>query len=137
LGKSCDSGPVSSWPHLVRRKIPCAVHSPVSPPEQSVDLNALVEPGSNITVGDVNYINDIGEIAVTGTLPNGDHHAVLLVPHGDCDDDCEGRIAASQNDAAPTEYAGTMAQGSESRVSPANLSVRWQTSRPTSSFNRS
>ena len=86
----------------------------------SVDLNALVEPGSNITVGDVNYINDIGEIAVTGTLPNGDHHAVLLVPHGDCDDDCEGRIAASQNDAAPTEYAGTMAQGSESRVSPAN-----------------
>src|SRR5664280_1426879 len=64
--------------------------------------------------------NDIGEIAVTGTLPNGDHHAVLLVPHGDCDDDCEGRIAASQNDAAPTEYAGTMAQGSESRVSPAN-----------------
>ncbi len=86
----------------------------------SVDLNALVEPGSTITVGDVNYISDSGEIAVTGMLPNGDQHAVLLVPDGDCDDAVEARIAASQNNAAPTQYTGTMKQGSESRVSPAN-----------------
>jgi len=52
----------------------------------SVDLNALVEPGSNITVGDVNYINDRGEIAATGMLPNGDQHAILLVPDGACED---------------------------------------------------
>src|SRR5664280_338982 len=64
--------------------------------------------------------NDIGEIAVTGTLPNGDHHAVLLVPHGDCDDDCEGRIAASQNNAAHTQNPETVTQGGESRVGPAN-----------------
>src|SRR5438270_6879767 len=33
-----------------------------------------------IKVGDVNFINDRGEIAATGVLPNGDHHAILLVP---------------------------------------------------------
>jgi probable HAF family extracellular repeat protein len=46
----------------------------------SVDLNTLLLPGSGLTVGDVNYINDRGEIAATGMLPNGDLHAVLLVP---------------------------------------------------------
>ncbi len=66
----------------------------------SVDLNTLVEPGSNITVGDVNYINDRGEIAATGVLPNGDQHAILLVPDGDCDGDPGCRLRANQNNAA-------------------------------------
>ena len=85
-----------------------------------VDLNSLVSPASNLTMITVNYINDRGEIAATGVLPNGDQHAILLVPDGDCDDDCEGRIAASQNNAAPVPYPATMTQGSESRVSPVN-----------------
>ena len=86
----------------------------------SVDLNSLVEPGSGITIGDVNYINDRGEIAVTGVLPNGDQHAILLVPDGDCDYDCDGRIAASQSNVAPARYPTTMKQDSESRIGPAN-----------------
>jgi len=86
----------------------------------SVDLNALVEPGSNITVGDVNYINDRGEIAVTGTLPNGDRHAILLVPDGICDEDCDARIAASQSSATSAPNAATMIQDNETRVSPAS-----------------
>jgi probable HAF family extracellular repeat protein len=49
----------------------------------SVDLNVLVLPGSSLTIGDMNYINDRGEIAGAGRLLNGDGHAVLLVP---CDD---------------------------------------------------
>ena len=72
----------------------------------SVDLNALVDPASNITVGDVNYINDRGEIAATGTLPNGDQHAILLIPDGDCDD-LEVRIAALQNKLANGRHSST------------------------------
>jgi probable HAF family extracellular repeat protein len=45
-----------------------------------VDLATLVLPGSNITVNDAFFINDRGEIAGTGVLPNGDQHAVLLIP---------------------------------------------------------
>jgi hypothetical protein len=48
-----------------------------------VDINTLVLPSSNpsnITVVDANQINDRGEIAGGGVLPNGDFHAVLLVP---------------------------------------------------------
>ena len=67
----------------------------------SVDLNALVETGSDFTVGDVDYINDRGEIVATGVLPNGDQHAVLLVPDGDCDGDLECRFRVNQNYAPP------------------------------------
>jgi hypothetical protein len=45
---------------------------------------------------DADYINDRGEIACHGYLPNGDTHAVLLIPQGDCDDACEARIADSK-----------------------------------------
>ena len=62
-----------------------------------VDLNQLVLPGSDLTVVGASYINDRGEIAAEGNLPNGDVRAVLLIPDGDCDDECEVRIAASQN----------------------------------------
>jgi probable HAF family extracellular repeat protein len=78
-----------------------------------IDLNTLIIPGSGLIARDADYINDSGEIAGRGVLPNGDVHAILLVPDGDCDDDCEGRIAAGQNNAAPMQYAGTMKQGSE------------------------
>jgi hypothetical protein len=48
-----------------------------------VDINTLVLPGSNpsnITVVDAFQINDRGYIAGGGVLPNGDFHAVVLVP---------------------------------------------------------
>jgi hypothetical protein len=45
-----------------------------------VDINTLVLPGSDIEVVDATYINDRGEIAGGGILPNGDFHAVLLAP---------------------------------------------------------
>lgn len=49
-----------------------------------VDLNTLVPPGSGVTVLNAFDINDRGEIAGDGVLPNGDEHAVLLIP---CDED--------------------------------------------------
>ena len=70
-----------------------------------IDLNALVLPGSDLTVRDGDQINDRGEIAGRGVLPNGDVHAILLIPIGECDDDCEGRTA-SQSHQAPTHASG-------------------------------
>jgi probable HAF family extracellular repeat protein len=61
-----------------------------------VDLNALVQPPSSVVVINAEQIDDRGEIAAQGMLPNGDVHTVVLVPAGDCDSDCEQRIAASQ-----------------------------------------
>jgi probable HAF family extracellular repeat protein len=75
-----------------------------------VDLNQLVLPGSDLTVVGASYINDRGEIAGVGSLPNGDVHAILLIPDGDCDDACEARIAASQIVAA-TVPVKTMTNG--------------------------
>jgi hypothetical protein len=50
------------------------------------DLNTLIAPNSGFLIGDVNFINDNGEIAVTGILPNGDQHALLLIPADGNDD---------------------------------------------------
>jgi probable HAF family extracellular repeat protein len=52
-----------------------------------VDLENLILPGSSLTVIAGNYINDLGEIGGRGTLPNGDTHAMLLIP---CDENHPG-----------------------------------------------
>jgi hypothetical protein len=62
-----------------------------------LDLNALVQPPSNLVVAHPWYIDERGVIVAAATLSNGDQHLVVLVPDGDCDDDCEQRVAASQN----------------------------------------
>jgi hypothetical protein len=49
-----------------------------------IDLNDFVPPGSDLRVTDGETINDRGEIAGSGLLPNGDFHAVVLIP---CDAD--------------------------------------------------
>jgi probable HAF family extracellular repeat protein len=45
-----------------------------------IDLNRFVPKGSRLTVTDGETINDRGEIAASGMLPNGDFHAVVLIP---------------------------------------------------------
>jgi len=52
-----------------------------------VDLNTLLPPGSSVLVPNAIGINDRGEIAAKGVLPNGDQHAVLLIP---CDENHPG-----------------------------------------------
>lgn len=72
-----------------------------------VDLNALVEKNpSNLHLFWGAYINDSGEILAQGVLSTGDIHAALLVPSGDCKEDCERRILASQNAPAVRANAG-------------------------------
>jgi probable HAF family extracellular repeat protein len=48
-----------------------------------VDLNTLVSPRSSVFVPSAIGINDRGEIAAKGVLPNGNQHNVLLIP---CDE---------------------------------------------------
>jgi len=55
-----------------------------------VDLENLVLPGSGLTVIAGNLINDRGEIAGRAMLPNGDTHAILLIPCDENHADVEG-----------------------------------------------
>ena len=48
-----------------------------------VDLNVFVPPGSDLTLVDVETINDRGEMFGGAALPNGDARAFLLIP---CDE---------------------------------------------------
>jgi probable HAF family extracellular repeat protein len=52
-----------------------------------VDLNSLISHGSDLQLQMADDINNRGEIAGFGVLPNGDQHAFLLVP---CDDKHSG-----------------------------------------------
>jgi probable HAF family extracellular repeat protein len=47
---------------------------------KAYDLNSLISGRSQFFIEDVFSINDRGEIAVVGVLPNGDIHDLLLVP---------------------------------------------------------
>jgi probable HAF family extracellular repeat protein len=73
-----------------------------------VDLSTLVPPhaGVHLDGGDT-WLNDRGEILVTGTLSNGDMHAFLLTPcddnhhnGGECEEHSGGAAAAAQSSSA-------------------------------------
>jgi probable HAF family extracellular repeat protein len=83
-----------------------------------IDLNALIPANSSLLLLDAAYINDRGEIAGHGLTPNGENHAFLLVPDGDCNGDCEAEMAASQNTALSAPNSATMKQGNETFVNP-------------------
>ena len=88
-----------------------------------VDLNSFVPPGSGIFLRECVFINDQGEIAVVGSL-NGNDHAFVLVPGGNCDGDCEARLAASQNDTATLVEATRNPAASINSVAPSNAIER-------------
>jgi len=50
----------------------------------AIDLNTVVPPGTALQLDFAYNINDRGEIAGSGVLPNGDKHAFLLIPF--CED---------------------------------------------------
>jgi probable HAF family extracellular repeat protein len=71
-----------------------------------VDLNSFVPASSSLTLTVATLINDRGEIAAQGVFPNGDTHAILLIPcegvHSD-DEGCEDAKSGASyaNHAAP------------------------------------
>jgi probable HAF family extracellular repeat protein len=104
-----------------------------------VDLNTLVFPTSDIEVVDPFTINDRGEIAAAGFLPDGEERAVILIPNGDCDDVCEARFTVSQShpgvSAKPSSTTRETVLNGETRdaliTSPRNR-LRYRYYRPTS-----
>jgi probable HAF family extracellular repeat protein len=78
---------INSRGQIVGNSFPCAGgpgHGFIWHNGFMMDLNALLPPGSSLTPeGDGAVINDRGEIAEMGLLPDGDVHAFLLLP---CDE---------------------------------------------------
>ena len=68
----------------------------------AVDLNTLISPNSGLVVTTGFSINDRGEINGNGLLPNGDQHAILLIPcdenHPDVED-CDYSLAEATSSA--------------------------------------
>jgi probable HAF family extracellular repeat protein len=85
-----------------------------------IDLNTLIPPGSGVTLTEAIYINDRAEIAGIGLLLNGDVHAYLLIPDGDCNSNCEDKVAARQNRATPLHNPAVVKQDNESPMDKVN-----------------
>lgn len=58
-----------------------------------IDLSAQVLPGSGFTLVEPFVINDRGDIEANAFLPNGNVHAVVLKPDGDCGGTCQATVA--------------------------------------------
>lgn len=93
-----------------------------------IDLNVFVPPGSSIQqLTDALNINDRGEIYGAGVPPGVPPedvealgHVFLLIPNGDCDDDCEQRLVESQHDqAAAAQFAQNLTLKPQPATSPA------------------
>jgi probable HAF family extracellular repeat protein len=84
-----------------------------------VDINTLLLPGSGLQVVDTFDINNRGEIAGLAALPNGDVHAVVLVPAS------EAEIAATS--AFPVAKAAPITKSptpsTESRQTPSGMAA--------------
>ena len=93
-----------------------------------LDLNTLVLPGSELNLYFPTIINDRGEIAGQGQLPNGDIHAFVLIPcEADltdeevCDEAAE-RLTAIQNNSVPVTLSP--ADLTEASPTPAEIADR-------------
>lgn len=65
-----------------------------------IDLSSQFLPGSGFSFVEPVVINDSGEIVGNGGLPNGDTHAVVLKPDGDCGGTCQVSAAETASDSA-------------------------------------
>jgi probable HAF family extracellular repeat protein len=92
----------------------------------AIDLNQLIPPNSSLQLVNAEDINEQGEIAGVGVPPGcqATHadlcgHAYLLIPNGECDDACEGRMAASQKNAAIVrQNAAAVTERTQAPLSP-------------------
>jgi probable HAF family extracellular repeat protein len=81
------------------------------------DLRALIVPGSDITLGEFSTLNDRGEMAGVGTLPNGDLHSVLLIPCDAEHEDVEGCDYKLVDAAAASNKATAFTQSTRATAS--------------------
>ena len=71
------------------------------------DLNDLVQPPSDLVITDTLYIDERGQIMAHAADADGNNHTVVLVPNGDCDRNCEQRIAESRSNPHTAQPATT------------------------------
>lgn len=89
-----------------------------------IDVNQFVPPGSDITLTEIEQINDRGEMFGIGTLTSGEDRAFLLIP---CDDDhpnvagCDYSLVEASGLASPPSPAVSGATG---RTLPQSLMRR-------------
>jgi probable HAF family extracellular repeat protein len=97
--------------------------------EAPVNLNTLITPASLVNVTFPVSLNDRGEIAADGVLPNGDVHSVILIP---CDEnhphlggcDYEPVEAPATAPLAAAHTALTPAPGAAATLSTSNSTTR-------------
>jgi len=89
--------------------------------EPMVDIGTLVLPGSDLTIVDLFDINERGEIAGGAVLPNGDEHAVVLIP---CDENHPGVEGCDYSLVDPaTVVEGQPTQISDSLAVPSQVNL--------------
>jgi len=89
-----------------------------------VDLNALIAPNAQVYLIWASFIDDRGEIAALANLPNGDTHAVLLIPcdeHHPSVEGCDYSMVEGSNIASRPRVA---VSGAASRTVPQSLMPR-------------
>ena len=83
-GDDCSAGfSINSADQIVGQSFACdgsVSHAFLWENGKIIDLNSLVSNGSDLQMQVAGTINNRGEIAGFGVLPNGDRHAFLLVP---------------------------------------------------------
>ena len=89
-----------------------------------IDLNDFVPPGSNLVITDGETINDAGEIAGSGMLPNGDFHAIALIPCTEGSANQEGCLAAGENTTALVQSEARRFESHRKYQAPGSESVR-------------
>jgi len=76
---------------------------------EAVDLSTVTRLPPNMYLAGAQNINDRGDIVAIGVVDNAYLHTLLLTPEGECDSDCERRIADSQSHPLPPPAsAGTL-----------------------------
>ena len=85
-----------------------------------VDLNTLISSDSGIYVFIATNVNDRGEIAGSGVLPNGDIRAVLLIPCGESREGCGTDVTS----------ATTTTRDNSPLTTAQRLAIRWTMARP-------
>ena len=104
--------------------------------EPPVNLNTLITPASLLNVTFPVSLNDRGEIAADGILPNGDVHAVVLIPCDENHPNLDGCDYEPVESAATAPLAGARTALTPAPASPANLSPTNSTTRARSAMAR-
>jgi probable HAF family extracellular repeat protein len=106
-GQGCSTAnAINSNGQIIGLSFPCNAFTPSAvlwDHGSIVDLNTLVPSNSGLHLEGAHAINDRGEIECGGILPNGDAHAILLIPCGEGDDGCAAEHPIAARDSTLTE----------------------------------